>query len=313
MTGCASRAVRWSRDRASPARAGAPSCVAGRSWRCRRACHRPACGLLASGVHDRQAPAPSGELAGDGHDADGGALAAAIKPAPALVQPAVAALGSFPDHGRLASLAALQLSAGTIRLAVVPGALDRSRRAWVVPVLVIDPWTRWVPLECSAGTSPRSAPILAPVNRSPSPTSTASPNAVNTPTPRRQPSRPTSGAQAVSWRARRWPHPAGGGAPGRPAPPHRPRRRRPSRPPGPTAAGAATCRGPGSRRHPRRPAHDATAASTADAGPHQVDAGVLPGPNHIPCRLLGLVGTPTAGSSQCGAAERGVRRRGGRS
>ncbi len=44
---------------------------------------------------------------------------------PTVMQPAVAALGSFSDRGRLAGLAALQRLAGTVRLAVVPGALDQ--------------------------------------------------------------------------------------------------------------------------------------------------------------------------------------------
>ena len=30
-----------------------------------------------------------------------------------------------------------------------------------LPVLVIEPWTRWVPLEGSLGTSPRKPPMVA--------------------------------------------------------------------------------------------------------------------------------------------------------
>src|SRR6266508_2060893 len=39
--------------------------------------------------------------------------------------------------------------------AVVPGSLTSSRRAWVLPVLVIEVWTRWAPLDASVGTRPR--------------------------------------------------------------------------------------------------------------------------------------------------------------
>ena len=132
----------------------AHSCVAGRSARCRHAAHWPAVGA-GSGLQDGQAPAPSGKLAGDRDHADGGALAAGVQPIPALVRAAVAALGPFPDRGGLARLTDLQGPAGSIGLAVCQAASTSSRRAWRLPVLVIDPWARWVPLDCSAGTSPR--------------------------------------------------------------------------------------------------------------------------------------------------------------
>jgi len=68
----------------------------------------------------------------------------------------------------------------------------------VFPALVIEPWLRLAPEERSVGTSPRNAPMVLPVNRVQSPTSTASPNAVNVDTPRRHHSRDTIGAQAGS-------------------------------------------------------------------------------------------------------------------
>ena len=40
------------------------------------------------------------------------------------------------------------------------------RRAWVLPVLVIEPCTREAPEECSEGTSPTNEPMRLPVNRS---------------------------------------------------------------------------------------------------------------------------------------------------
>jgi hypothetical protein len=63
---------------------------------------------------------------------------------------------------------------------------------------VIEPWLRLAPLEDSVGTSPRNAPIVAPVNRCQSPISTASPNAVKVETPRRHCSRVTIGDHAGS-------------------------------------------------------------------------------------------------------------------
>jgi hypothetical protein len=77
------------------------------------------------GVQDGQAPAPSGKLAGDRDRADGGAFAPGVQPAPALMQPAVARLGPFSDHGGLSVLSGPELPAGPIGFAVVPGRLDQ--------------------------------------------------------------------------------------------------------------------------------------------------------------------------------------------
>ena len=67
-----------------------------------------------------------------------------------------------------------------------------SRRTWPLPVLVIGPWLREAPEECSLGTSPTKEPMELPVNRCQSPISTASANPVKVATPRRQPSRRTT-------------------------------------------------------------------------------------------------------------------------
>jgi hypothetical protein len=56
---------------------------------------------------------------------------------------------------------------------------NTSSRAWVLPVLVIEPWLRRCPLESSLGISPTKQPMLLPVNRCQSPISTASANAAN--------------------------------------------------------------------------------------------------------------------------------------
>ena len=60
-----------------------------------------------------------------------------------------------------------------------------SRRAWVFPVLVVEPWERDAPEDDSVGTNPRYAPMQDPVSQSP--TSTANPNAVNVAIPRSTP------------------------------------------------------------------------------------------------------------------------------
>ena len=48
------------------------------------------------------------------------------------------------------------------------------------------------------GTSPTKAPMVVPVNRCQSPISTASANPVSVETPRRQPSRRTTGVNSLS-------------------------------------------------------------------------------------------------------------------
>jgi hypothetical protein len=74
----------------------------------------------------------------------------------------------------------------------------RSRRTWVLPVLVIGPSAREVPDEYSLGTRPTNAPMLLPVKRCQSPISTASANPVRVPIPRRQPNRCTTAVNSES-------------------------------------------------------------------------------------------------------------------
>jgi hypothetical protein len=61
--------------------------------------------------------------------------------------------------------------------------------------LVIDPSERDCPELDSDGVRPTNAPMLEPVNRCQSPISTASPNTVSVDTPRRQPTRSTTGSE----------------------------------------------------------------------------------------------------------------------
>jgi hypothetical protein len=58
-----------------------------------------------------------------------------------------------------------------------------------LPVLVIDPWLREPPEECSEGVNPTKAPMPAPLNRVQSPISTANANPVTVEIPRRIPNR----------------------------------------------------------------------------------------------------------------------------
>ena len=82
-----------------------------------------------------------------------------------------------------------RLAGRAVGLGVMPGSLDHSRRAWVFPVLVIEPCDLDWPEELSLGTKPTKDPIVDPLNRCQSPISTASPNPVRVEIPRRHPSR----------------------------------------------------------------------------------------------------------------------------
>ena len=213
MTGCASGAVRWSRDRASPAvwmRLAAHRCVAGRSSRW----WVPPTGQLGGwlGVQDGQAPAPSGKLAGDRDHADRGALGSSVQPTPALVEPAVATLGPLPDHGGLTGLAALQLPAGPIRLAVMPGRLDQQPSGMAVAGLGDRPLDALETAGALGGDQPEIGADGGAGEALPVADLDRQPERGQDPDPRRQPSRPTSGAQdgvaasspmAVSRRSRR--------------------------------------------------------------------------------------------------------------
>src|SRR5215210_2058050 len=122
MTVWASGAGRWSRVERRPG--AAHSCVAYRSSRGPARSPGPPF-WRASGVHDGEAPAPSGELAGDRDAADRGALVASVEGDPALVQAAVCALGPLAYRRRLAFAAADQLAAWPVGSAVMPGGLDQ--------------------------------------------------------------------------------------------------------------------------------------------------------------------------------------------
>jgi hypothetical protein len=73
------------------------------------------------------------------------------------VQPAVAGVGARSDHSRLLVVTGTEFSAGSIGLAVMPGRLDQQSSGMVLPVLVIEPWLRRPPLDCSLGTKPSQA------------------------------------------------------------------------------------------------------------------------------------------------------------
>src|SRR5450631_2019876 len=81
--------------------------------------------------------------------------------------------------GASSHLAAMVAPGVRYRLRWCQAASTKSWRAWVLPVLVIDPWERDWPEDDSVGTNPRYAPMVEPVRRSQSPISTANPNAVS--------------------------------------------------------------------------------------------------------------------------------------
>ncbi len=126
-----------------------------------------------------------------------GPLPAFVERQPAGVQAGVALLAARARarHGAWSQRVAHRLAGGSVGARWCQAASTSSRRAWVLPVLVIDPCERDAPEEDSVGTRPRNAPIVDPVNRCQSPISTARPNAVRVEIPRRQPSRPHHGGE----------------------------------------------------------------------------------------------------------------------
>lgn len=147
----------------------------GRSTRCRLwSCSTKASSWGVLFVYDGQGPAPAGKLAGDRDVGDHGLLAAGGEGVPACVEPPVPGIAAGTRGCREVPPIAHRI-AGPVPGTVVPGGLDeQSLRAWVLPVLVIEPWTRVAPEECSEGTSPMNEPIVLPVNRWKSPISTVS-------------------------------------------------------------------------------------------------------------------------------------------
>ena len=106
-----------------------------------------------------------------------------------MVQPLVAVVAAEPGLGwGLLPAVWHRLARRAVGLGVMPGSLDH-RRAWVLPVLVIEPCDLDWPEEFSLGTKPTKDPIVDPLNRCQSPISTASPNPVRVEIPRRHPSR----------------------------------------------------------------------------------------------------------------------------
>ena len=101
-------------------------------------------------------PDKAGELAGDSDRNGGAALAAlVVEVAPAAVQSQLGSPGRL-DRGWWLALLTLAQRHGDARGAPVCQAASMSnRRAWLEPALVIAPWRRLVPEDCSPGTRPR--------------------------------------------------------------------------------------------------------------------------------------------------------------
>jgi hypothetical protein len=228
----------------------------------------------------------------------------------------VAAVGAFPDRGGLSVLSGPELPAGPIGFTVMPGRLDQQPSGMAVAGLGDRSLAAPAATGLLAGHQAQPGPTVAPVKRCQSPISTASPNPVSTPTPSRQPSRPTTGAQvgvaasspmATSRRSRRaWTASTAPWASSKP-----PAGQAGSTPPPPWPA-TARAPGPGSTLDDQPLAQQQLRQPMP--GPHQVSAGVLPGPDQIPRRLLELAGYPHPGQlpdvQQTGPA---VQRRAGRS
>ena len=141
-----------SRVERRPAGRAAHSCFAGRSTRCFHPlvdeADRGGLVLLEHG----QGPAPAGQLAGDGDVGDHVPLAAGAERVPAVRAAAGCRhrRGPGPLVGRAPSDRAWSCPTGS-----GPGGARRPRpaadAAWVLPVLVIEPWTRDWPEEYSRG------------------------------------------------------------------------------------------------------------------------------------------------------------------
>ena len=86
-------------------------------------------GTPRSGIQHGQRPTPAGQFAGDRGIRQCRAFVADVEPGPAGVQASVCLLSAGPSRGTGIVPAAPQLHSGAIRGSVVPGGLDRSRRA----------------------------------------------------------------------------------------------------------------------------------------------------------------------------------------
>src|SRR5664279_5460528 len=106
-------------------------------------------------VHDGQRPAPAGQFPGDGDVGDDRSLLPGGEHLPAVLQPLVPGVAAGPRRRRRLVPTGPHGEPGTVGLAGCQAASTSSRRAWVFPVLVIEPWERCPPEEDSVGTSPR--------------------------------------------------------------------------------------------------------------------------------------------------------------
>ena len=133
----------------------------------------------------RDRPDEPGELAGARDDDLLVRLAAAGHPLPASVQTLLAAPCALDDERVLAPLAARELVADVGRRRPFQAASISSRRAWLMPALVIEPCRRLSPVERSLGTRPtKLMNCSAVLNRVKSPASATSPIAVSVSIPR---------------------------------------------------------------------------------------------------------------------------------
>jgi hypothetical protein len=147
-------------------------------------------------VQDGQEPAPGGELVGDGDISDGVRLRRSTNLTHRRRRRGcLRRRGGVQRPGPGPSGAAWPYRPGIGCGGLSQTASTKSRRMWLLPVLLMDPW-REPPEEYSVGMRPTKEPSLLPVNRCQSPISTASVNLVRVLAPRRQASRRTTGVNS---------------------------------------------------------------------------------------------------------------------
>src|SRR5215470_6251998 len=101
------------------------------------------------------------------------------------MQPMLGLGGDLDDRGLELLLSLLQGAASPWPMSVKHAASKRTRRTWALPLLVMAPWRRRLPLESSPGTTPQYAMSLGGrSNRENCPISTARVVAVIFATPR---------------------------------------------------------------------------------------------------------------------------------
>ena len=103
-----------------------------------------------------QGPAPAGQFAGDDDVRDDPTFVPGLELLPLVVEPVVALVATDPGRFISGVPAGAHFMAGVdVGRAMMPSGLDQQPAGVGVPGLVIPPWAREAPEECSEGTRPR--------------------------------------------------------------------------------------------------------------------------------------------------------------